>query len=288
MSELSNQPVPDVAEDNAFFPSPYSLSLYTAPKSDYDGTTYPNPYKGSKKFLLLGADERYLQMENGKFFSTGNHPVELLLPLFHIDAAGFNVDVATVSGNPVKIEYWAMPKEDETILNTYAKFKNQLKNPLKLSEIIEKATSADSPYAGVFIPGGHGAMAGIPQSKDVKNLLNWTLRDDKYLVTLCHGPAALVAASIDEKDFPFKDYTVCVFPDSLDTGANQQIGYMPGQLKWLVADTLKKLGVKIANEDITGKVHKDRKLLSGDSPLASNNLGKLTAETLLADPEFAN
>ncbi len=31
------------------------------------------------------------------------------------------------------------------------------------------------------------------------------------------------------------------------------------------------------------KVHKDRRLLTGDSPLASNNPGKLAAETLLAD-----
>lgn len=34
---------------------------------------------------------------------------------------------------------------------------------------------------------------------------------------------------------------------------------------------------------ITGKVHRDRRLLTGDIPLASNNLGKLVAETLLAD-----
>ncbi|MBQ1495452.1 MAG: protein deglycase HchA, partial [Acinetobacter sp.] len=33
-------------------------------------------------------------------------------------------------------------------------------------------------------------------------------------------------------------------------------------------------------------VHQDRKLLTGDSPLASNNLGKLAAETLLADPSL--
>ncbi|VTM13209.1 Molecular chaperone Hsp31 and glyoxalase 3 [Raoultella terrigena] len=31
------------------------------------------------------------------------------------------------------------------------------------------------------------------------------------------------------------------------------------------------------------KVHKDRRLLTGDSPLATNNPGKLAAKTLLAD-----
>lgn len=65
-------------------------------------------------------------------------------------------------------------------------------------------------------------------------------------------------------------------------GANQDIGYMPGKLKWLLAEKLKSLGVKIVNQDITGLVHKDRNVLTGDSPLAANNLGILAAEELLS------
>ena len=74
---------------------------------------------------------------------------------------------------------------------------------------------------------------------------------------------------------------MAVFPDSLDEGANQDIGYMPGKLKWLLAEKLTKLGVKIMNKDITGFVHKDRNVLTGDSPLAANNLGILAANELL-------
>ncbi len=33
-------------------------------------------------------------------------------------------------------------------------------------------------------------------------------------------------------------------PDSLDEGANIEIGYLPGRLKWLVADLLTKQGLK--------------------------------------------
>lgn len=282
--ELSNKPVPDRAEENAFFPSDYSLSLYVAKKTDYDGTTYPNPYKGDKKFLAILTDERYLEMANGKYFSTGNHPVETLLPMFYIDNAGFNIDIATLSGNPAKLECWAMPTEDETVLKTLAKFREQLKHPLNLNEIVDQVTGPNSPYVGVFIPGGHGVMAKIPESKAVSKVLNWALQNDKYIVSLCHGPAALLATAAEKpEDFSFKGYKVCVFPDSLDTGANQEIGYMPGQLKWLVAEKLKKLGAEIVNDDMTGKVIKDRKLYTGDSPLASNNLGKLVAKDLLAD-----
>ena len=74
---------------------------------------------------------------------------------------------------------------------------------------------------------------------------------------------------------------MAVFPDCLDEGANQDIGYMPGRLKWLLAERLAKLGVKIVNEDITGQIHKDRNVLTGDSPLAANALGILAAKELL-------
>lgn len=282
------QPTPDTAEDNAFFPSPYSLSQYTSAKTDYDGTTYPQPYQGNKKILMIATDERYILMQNEKFFSTGNHPVEMLLPMFHLDNAGFAFDVATLSGNPVKLEMWAMPREEPVVLETYKKYEKQLKAPLKLADVLEQALSTDSPYAGIFIPGGHGVLAKIPHSTEVKQLLKWALANDKYVITLCHGPAALLAAAVDEnpQGYIFKDYQLCVFPDALDKGANIDIGYMPGQLPWLVGENLQKLGVKILNTGITGQVHQDRKLLTGDSPLASNNLGKLAATTLLADPEL--
>ncbi|MFZ5393024.1 glyoxalase III HchA [Acinetobacter seifertii] len=278
-------PTPDLAEDNAFFPSPYSLSQYTSPKTDYDGTTYPAPYTGNKKVLMIATDERYIQMQNGKFFSTGNHPVEMLLPMFHLDNAGFEIDVATLSGNPAKLEMWAMPKQEQVVLDTFQKYADKLKNPLKLADILEKAVGENSPYAAVFIPGGHGVLAKIPHSLDVKKVLKWAVEQDKFIITLCHGPASLLAAAVDEQpeNYIFKDYQICVFPDSLDKGANIDIGYMPGALPWLVGENLEKLGVKILNTSITGQCHRDRKLLTGDSPLASNNLGKLAAETLLAE-----
>ncbi|AIL76833.1 glyoxalase III HchA [Acinetobacter baumannii] len=278
-------PTPDLAEDNAFFPSPYSLSQYTSPKTDYDGTTYPTPYAGNKKVLMIATDERYIQMQNGKFFSTGNHPVEMLLPMFHLDNAGFEIDVATLSGNPAKLEMWAMPKQEQVVLDTFQKYADKLKNPLKLADILENVVGENSPYAAVFIPGGHGVLAKIPHSIEVKKVLKWAVEQDKFIITLCHGPASLLAAAVDEQpeNYIFKDYQICVFPDSLDKGANIDIGYMPGALPWLVGENLEKLGVEILNKGITGQCHRDRKLLTGDSPLASNNLGKLAAETLLAE-----
>ncbi|MGC2938716.1 hypothetical protein ACPTIS_14435 [Enterococcus faecalis] len=52
-------------------------------------------------------------------------------------------------------------------------------------------------------------------------------------------------------------------------------------MKWPLQETLEEYGVKVLNEHITGQVHIDRNLLTGDSPLAANNMGILAANVLL-------
>lgn len=270
------RPTPDPAEDNAFFPSPYSLSQFTSPKSDLSGADYPDAYKGGRwKILLIGADERYLLTDNGTLFSTGNHPVETLLPMYHLDKAGFAFDVATLSGNPVKFEYWAMPREDQQVLGLFERYKPAFKQPRKLAEVIDSALGDDSDYIGVFIPGGHGALIGLPESEEVAQVLKWAADHDKFVITLCHGPAALLAGGT-----LFDGYKICAFPDELDA-KTPDIGYMPGHLTWKFGERLQAQGVEIVNDGISGAVHQDRRLLTGDSPLAGNALGKLAAAALL-------
>ncbi|XQU70784.1 hypothetical protein OJJOAM_003573 [Cupriavidus sp. H18C1] len=58
---------------------------------------------------------------------------------------------------------------------------------------------------------------------------------------------------------------------------------MPGHLTWKFGERLKALGFEIINDNISGAVHRDRKLITGDSPLAGNALGKLAAQTLLRE-----
>lgn len=283
---MDKAPTVDPAEDNAYFPSPYSLTKYTTSKTDFGGLHFQTPYRGGRwKVLMIATDERYLLMGNGKFFSTGNHPVEMLLPMHHLDQAGFPVVVATLSGNPVKLEMWAMPKEDEAVQSTYRKYLPQLKQPKKLADVLKTAFGSDSPYIAVFVPGGHGAMSGIPHSTEVKQVLRWAMKNDKFVITLCHGPCCLLAAAVGEpkEKYIYKGYKICVFPDSLDTGANIDIGYIPGPMPWLVGEKLRALGVEILNTGITGQCCQDRKLITGDSPLASNNVGKLAADALLRE-----
>ena len=140
-------------------------------------------------------------------------------------------------------------------------------------------TNTDS-YAAVFVPGGHGAMLGIPEDKNVGKVLNWAHQNDLFTITLCHGPGSLLTTTLDNQEFLYKGYEMAVFPDSVDK-QTPMIGYLPGHMPWELSEKLKDLGAKVVNTKSDDTVVVDRKLITGASPLASNNLGKLAANTLL-------
>lgn len=283
MSVEDRNPTRDAAEDHAFFPSPYSLSQYTASKTDFDGglATEPGEYTGPGQVLVIATEERYMLMQNGTMFSTGNHPVETLLPLHHILQAGFEVTVATPTGAPAKFEWWAFPGEDEAITSTWEALRDQFKQPVSLRDVVADQLGADSSYLGVFIPGGHGAMLGLNDNPEVGAVLAWAVERDRLVITLCHGPAALLAATGADGNSLFAGYQVCAFPDALDQGANVDIGYLPGQMPWALGAALQEAGMVLANEEMTGATTRDRNLLSGDSPLSANDLGKMSARALI-------
>ncbi|OQO08515.1 hypothetical protein B0A48_06385 [Cryoendolithus antarcticus] len=283
----SRKPVADQAESDAWFLSPYSLTQYVPPKTEFDGADFPNAQKGGQwRILLIATQERFLEMAGGEFFSTGNHPVEMLLPLLHLDSAGFEIDIATISGDPVKFEMWAFPADDQVVKGFFEKYKQKLRKPMTLQEVWGTGFDKSTPYIGVFIPGGHGVLNDVPFSKTVGDILRWADANKRYYISLCHGPASMLAAGVGKPEgskFIYEGYKVAVFPDSLDTGANIEIRCIPGKMPWLVGEKLRKLGITPVNPGITGETHRGWYVITGDSPLASNNLGKLAASTLLED-----
>ena len=75
---------------------------------------------------------------------------------------------------------------------------------------------------------------------------------------------------------------MAVFPDSVDN-KTPMFGYLPGKMPYGLSETLKSLGANLMNTKMDKTVCVDRKLVTGASPLASNKLGKLAAETLLKE-----
>jgi molecular chaperone Hsp31 and glyoxalase 3 len=274
---------PKNTEDGAFSPSPLALKLATSDTTNYDGTVYQNAYEGGKlKILMLCTEEKNMVMANGKKFSTGNHPVEMLVPMLHLNSAGFEVDIFTPTGKSAKIEMWAMPEKDEKVKTIYSQYKEQFEKPKSLADFVKNEMNTASQYIAIFIPGGHGAMLGLPINEDLNKLLHWSYKKDLFMLSICHGPAALLAANLDnDKDsFIYKGYKITAFPDSVDQ-QTPLIGYMPGKMPWKFGRKLEELGITIINKKADKSCNIDRKLITGASPEAANDFGKLSAAELL-------
>ena len=119
-----------------------------------------------------------------------------------------------------------------------------------------------------------------PTLKHIEKLLFET-QYPRWLWNTMYVATAATFLSVGASDI-YRGYRICAFPDALDA-KTPDIGYMPGHLTWKFGEKLKALGFDIINNDISGAVHQDRKLLTGDSPLAGNNLGKLAAGALLKE-----
>ncbi len=271
---------PTLESDGSYSPSKLALKLATKQKSDYESIVYKK-YQGKKsKILVIFTEQKNMTMQNGKLFSTGNHPVEALLPMMHLKSAGFCFEIVTPTGKPVVFEMWAFPEKDENVKKFYEEFKSEFEQPKKLQDFVNMTIVETESFAAVFIPGGHGAMLGIPEDKNVGKILSWAHENNLFTITLCHGPGSLLATTADKQPFLYKNYKMAVFPDSVDK-MTPKIGYLPGQMLWGLSEKLKSLGAHIVNTKADKTVCLDRKLVTGASPLAANELGKLAVKSLL-------
>ena len=273
---------PKLELDGSYSPSKLAIMLGTVSKTDYEAISYEK-YQGKKsKILVIFTEQKNLEMKNGKMFSTGNHPVEALLPMLHLKNAGFDFEIATPTGKPVVFEMWAFPQEDEAVKAIYDEFKSSFESPKKIAEFTDTLIIDAASYAAVFVPGGHGAMINIPEDKNVAKVLNWAHQNDVFTISLCHGPGSFLTTTLDGQKFIYAGYRMAVFPDAVDE-MTPMIGYLPGHMILGVSERLKSLGANIVNTEGDETVCVDRKLITGASPLASNELGKLAANTLLKE-----
>jgi len=268
-----------------YIPSPLGRKFGVDKISGFKSTNFGGKkYSGAKKVLVLCTEERYFKMTNGKDFSTGNNVQETMVPLMHLAKAGFDFEVVTPTGKPTILEEWSVPIKDKAVINFRRKNQAKFDKPLSLKKLVENGELNDaSNYIALFLPGGHGSMVGLPEDENVGSLLRWIKESDRFLVAVCHGPAAMIAKGKNNKNSnPYSGYKMVAFPDKYDK-QSPSLGYLPGQLPWFQCEALEKDGIKIINEKITGATHIDRKLISGDSPKACDELGKITVEELFKE-----
>ncbi len=86
---------PTLEPDGSYSPSKLALKMGVAAKTDFENSSLPKFTGKRSKVLVIFTENKNLKMKNGKYFSTGNHPVEALVPMLHLKNAGFEFEIAT-------------------------------------------------------------------------------------------------------------------------------------------------------------------------------------------------
>ena len=109
--------------------------------------------------------------------------------------------------------------------------------------------------------------------------LQWAIKNDRFVISPL--PRSGSFSALRHSDNPLNGYSICAFPDAADK-QTPDIGYMPGHLTWYFGEELKKMGMNIINDDITGRVHRTVNFSPATVLFAANALGKLAAQEMLA------
>ncbi|WAZ22998.1 type 1 glutamine amidotransferase domain-containing protein [Streptomyces cinnabarinus] len=222
-------------------------------------------------FVLTGVD--YWTLADGTRHPSGFWAEEAVAPYQRFTAEGHEIVVATPGGVVPTVDRGSLAaevnggQENADAVAAGLAAMTELKNPIRLEDV----NLGD--YAAVFYPGGHGPMEDLAVDAVSGRILVDALDAGLPLGVVCHGPAALLAATREDGANAFAGYRVAAFTNDEET----QAGLAP-KAKWLLETRLVEAGVDVrAAEPWAPHVIVDRNLVTGQNPASS---APLAAELL--------
>ncbi|MFG2899145.1 type 1 glutamine amidotransferase domain-containing protein [Streptomyces zaomyceticus] len=222
-------------------------------------------------FVMTGAD--HWTLADGTKHPTGFWAEEAAAPYEAFTAAGYEVVVATPGGVVPTVDRSSLAPE----FNGGQEGADKVEAALASIDALRHPVALDdvdlAEYAAVFYPGGHGPMEDLAVDATSGRLLIDALRSGRPLAVVCHGPAALLAATGSDGANAFAGYKVAAFTNDEET----QSGFAD-KAKWLLESRLVEAGVDVqVGEPWVPNVIVDRNLITGQNPASS---APLAAEVL--------
>jgi len=152
---------------------------------------------------------------------------ECIEPLQTLDGAGFDITVATPTGDPPVLDERSVDPEsvgEATAERVRAVHEGdeRLNDPTPLAR-----TDAEG-YDAVVFPGGHGTAWDVNQDEDARGLLRDAVAgDDGTALVVCHAVGILAFTRTDGGDFLVEGRDVTGFPNEWEADIVDGDGLMP-------------------------------------------------------------
>ncbi|MDJ1642364.1 type 1 glutamine amidotransferase domain-containing protein [Streptomyces pakalii] len=214
-------------------------------------------------FVVTGAD--HWTLADGTKHPTGFWAEEAVTPYETLTAAGHEVVVATPGGVVPTVDRGSLApgfnggQEGADRVAAALDAFEELRRPVALEDV-----DLDG-YDAVFYPGGHGPMEDLAVNEASGRLLSAALASGKPLGVVCHGPAALLAATGPDGANAFAGYRLTGFTNTEETQAG-----LAEKAKWLLQDRLVAAGADFQEgEPWAPFIITDRNLITGQNPSSS-------------------
>ncbi|HWT51863.1 MAG TPA: type 1 glutamine amidotransferase domain-containing protein [Caulobacter sp.] len=203
---------------------------------------------------------------------TGFAMVELTHPLAVFEAAGIPVEIASIRGGHPPIDFFDLSDPVNDRFWKDRDFREVLANSLILGEL------NPSRYSAVFFAGGHGTMWDFADSAAVQRVIRDIWEAGGVVSAVCHGPAALVNATLSDGGYLVAGKKLAAFTDEEEA----EVGYTK-VVPYLLATTLKARGaLHQPAPNWTENVVSDGRLVTGQNPASAHAVGQAVVDLLRA------
>ena len=180
---------------------------------------------------------------------------EFAVPYQRFREAGYEIKVVSPRGGPVPLDPRSLDAAHPNPASASAQ--QALDDTIPLSESVRH-----DQYAAVFFPGGHGTMFDLPDNPHVQRLVGEFLANDKVLGAVCHGPACLVGAMLQDGTPAVSGRRVAAFTNSEEKGVG-----LEATVPFMLQDRLQAQGGEVDTaDDWAEHVVVDGRLVTGQNP----------------------
>ena len=240
-------------------------------------TTTPQIGITVSHILMIVTGASSLTMKDGSQHPTGFWAEELVTAHRDLVAAGHAVTIATPGGVTPTVDAGSLDPGvvgSRETADELAAYLAAIADELAAAVPIEGIDATD--YAAVVLPGGHGPMADLAFDAATGRVLVAANAAGTIIAPFCHGPAALLSATLADGSNAFAGRRLTVFTDEEErTGGTGQ------NTPWWVESALRDAGAVIVSAaPWSDHVVVDGNLITGQNPQSSASVARRVIEAL--------